>query len=52
MQMKLGDILSGRAVRRREPQYETVIEVLSALWIDDPAAVRYAWGREAPDERR
>src|SRR5262249_44943948 len=52
MQMKLGDIFCGHALRCRKPQHEPVIEALSTLRIDHPAAARNAWGQKAPDERR
>jgi len=43
MQMKLGDILTGSAVRSREPQHQPIVELLSGGGIDEVSALRDAW---------
>jgi hypothetical protein len=40
--MKLGDILTGGAVRRREPQNEAVVEPLARRGVDETRSARYA----------
>jgi hypothetical protein len=44
--MKLGDILTGGAARRREPQHEPVIEPLTCLGVDQTSSPRYARRRQ------
>jgi hypothetical protein len=43
--MKLGDILSRRAIRSREPQQQPVVELFSGIRVAEPAPARQMRGR-------
>ncbi len=52
VQMELGDILAGKARRRRKPQDQRVVERLAGRRIDEPAAPGRARRRQFAGEQR
>ncbi len=51
VQVKLGDILAGAAVRRRKPQHEAVVEPLAGFGIDEPSTPGQPRRRQSAGER-